>query len=348
VDSVGTGLILVSSGFVWFIGKVIERSGVSFTVKLPDFGEVVVKDLDTLLAAPPEVRRDIVVGYMNFSGAPRLLIGGFMIVILMTVSWLILARVAIQRRFQLIGVVVLRSLALAVVPWMLPDPVIDVMDLGASELARLLGPWTSVFWSIATDVVRVMRPFLGIVWYHSTRIPQFEFELRPDPPKLSGLFFTSLLSLTRRSTLKVVEALNDIRLPEFISNVYEPPTLDSVGRAYQLLVDVGFPVNQQFLDDLKGAVNDPTASSYLAEHGSWKKWFLGSVSTKLGYNKLKVAKHSWLPDNFFEVFPGYLHVASWNAEEPEVRSTSRYWTGNETSEIPGGAAPLEDDIWEAV
>nr|WOK44148.1 MAG: RNA-dependent RNA polymerase [Heterobasidion parviporum fusarivirus 1] len=347
-QNVAAAWLIFSDGLIRFIGLVVHRSGVSFEYTSADGTAHKVVDTDTLFLAPPHVRRDIILGYVTFSGLPRLVAGTFFLSCTLGVTFFLTLQVRLRSRVALLPLALLRCLGFATIPWVITDPVLDIIDGGWAILMESSWPILTTGVEQGYAWIRFLYPLLGWVWLHSTRVPLASVTDTPEKPRLSQLFFTRALTLTRRSTLRLVERLNQVRLPEFISNVYEPPTIESITRAYQMLEDVGFPVNQTFLEEMLAGGNDPDHSSYLSEHGSWKKWFLGATSLKLGYNKLQVRTHSWLPESFYEMFPGYLHVASWNAEEPEIKSTSRYWTSNETQKLPGGPVELEDDLWAAV
>lgn len=346
--NVAAAWLIFSDGLIKFIGLVIQRSGVSFEYTEAGGTANRVVDTDTLLRAPPHVRRDIILGYVTFSGLPRLVAGAFFLSCTFGVSFFVTLQVRLRSRVALLPLALLRCFGFATIPWIITDPVLDIIDSGWSILMEATWPVFATSVEHGYAWIRFLHPLLGWVWIHSTRVPLATVVDSPEKPRLSQLFFTRALTLTRRSALRLVERLNQVRLPEFVSNVYEPPSIESITRAYQVLEDVGFPVNQTFLEEMLAGGNDPDHSSYLSEHGSWKKWFLGATSLKLGYNKLQVRTHSWLPESFYEMFPGYLHVASWNGEEPEVRSTSRYWTSNETQKLKGGPVELEDDLWAAV
>lgn len=339
----------VSTGTLWLLGRIIEKHGLEFNYVDADGKAACVNGVDTLYEAPPHVRRDILMSYASLFGVGRFLLGLGVVVSLLLLSTILAIAGSGRRRIYLVFSVCVRGLALATIPWMVPDAWIDVYSEALFRLEFLWGPFWVVVREDGYKWVRFFWAILGWVHTMSTRV-SLDIAVPAERPRISALFFEHALSLTRRSVLKFVEAANDVRLPEFVSNVYEPPSIESITRAYELLADVGFPVTRQTLDTLTNLGEaDVSTSSYLAEHGSWRKWFLGRINLGLGYPRLKVSTHPWLPKNFYEAFPGYLHVASWTGEEPEVRSTARYWTGNEAQEIPnGGQEPLVDDLWEAV
>nr|UJT31800.1 RNA-dependent RNA polymerase [Phlebiopsis gigantea fusarivirus 1] len=165
--------------------------------------------------------------------------------------------------------------------------------------------------------------------------------------RLNQLFVLSYVNMTRRSVLRVVEYLDGIRLPEMVQAAYNPPDLDSVRSTYVTLQDMGFPVDQTFIDSLER----PEGSAYLAEWGSWKRWFFGQSNFALGYRNVKVALHSWLAPDFFPDIPGYIHSTQFTGIVEEITSTARYWTGNELDQLPTddfGLDELVEDVWEGV
>lgn len=170
-----------------------------------------------------------------------------------------------------------------------------------------------------------------------------------DAVHVSQIYVRTFISLTRRSVLKFIERLDNIRLPEMVQASYSPPDLESIRSTYVTLQGVGFPVQQSFIDSLSA----PEGSSYLSEWGSFKNWMIGTSNFSLGFRDITVGVHKWLPANFFPEVPGYIHTTTFTGVPEEIKSTARYWTGNHTlNEYPDGDPQsfdkMVDDLWEVV
>lgn len=216
------------------------------------------------------------------------------------------------------------------VAFLLPDFIFDLVDVGIVHGLALFRQ----FWP---EINRYLR-MIGISAIYGVRYAEI---LHDEPlrggmdlselPKLNQLFVRTWVSLVRRSILRTVEYLDKVRLPEMIQAAYKPPSLDSVRSTYAFLQDIGFPVDQTFIDSL----TRPEASSYLAEWGSWKNWLIGTSNYGLGFRNVKVGLRKWLPSDFFPEIQGYLHTTGFTGIAEEIRSTARYWNGNHTLTMEG-------------
>nr|WPR17081.1 MAG: RNA-dependent RNA polymerase [Moss fusarivirus] len=169
--------------------------------------------------------------------------------------------------------------------------------------------------------------------------PPNNFAGGADFKNISSVFVQSWVNFTRKTVFKFVAALDNVKLPEYIQRSYKAPTLDSVRNTYRFLGEIGFPVDQTFIDSLER----PEQSSYLAEWGSYKEWLLGTSNFSLGFRDVKVAPHSWATSLATSEFPGYIHSATFTGVAEEILSTARYFTGNhEIKEIDGFEETLED------
>lgn len=223
--------------------------------------------------------------------------------------------------------------------FLIPDFFFDLMDVG---LAHATPIWLQMW----PEINRYLR-MLGISALYGVRYIEL---LHDEPmkggmdlselPKLNQLFVRTWVSMVRRSVLKTIERLDNIRLPEMIQAAYRPPSLDSIRSTYAFLQDIGFPVDQTFIDSL----TRPEASSYLAEWGSWKNWLLGTSNFGLGFRDVKVGLRKWLPADFFPEIQGYVHTTSFTGIAEEIRSTARYWNGNHEIDMEEEAleATIED------
>jgi len=87
----------------------------------------------------------------------------------------------------------------------------------------------------------------------------------------------------------------------------------------------------------------------LAEWGSWRNWLIGTSSFKLGFSNVKVGLRNFLPYDFFPHIEGYKYTTGFTGVAEEIKSTARYWTGNDkiTMETEDFEI-LVEDTWEAV
>jgi len=164
-------------------------------------------------------------------------------------------------------------------------------------------------------------------------------------PTISGIFQVKIVNKTRKALVRFHEMLNDFRLPEMVSGAYRPPSMESMSRTYQTLGDMGFSVLPGFIDSFG---SEAVTDGYLEEHASWRKFFMGNTSFALGFRKLKTAFPPWLGLNtIFPQWPGYIHSSTFTGVLEELRSTARYWTGNEDKIISDSEFDdVLDGLWE--
>jgi len=166
-----------------------------------------------------------------------------------------------------------------------------------------------------------------------------------DTAKISSLFKVGWLGLSRRILLRLVITLDDFRLPEFIQAQYKSPTPDTIRESYKILQDLGFPIDDSFID----SIQDPGSSSYLREWGDLRQQLLGTSNFSLGFNNLGLAIRPWFQTlqswrSFFPEVAGYIHSSSFTGVKEEISSTSRYWTG---SHLDSMSDTLFEDVVEA-
>lgn len=338
-----------SKGFQWFVANLVERSTADFHGRDALGKPLLVHDKDSFFRADRSTRRDIMVSYMQAAALPRVFFTGSIIVFLLLINLSFGTVRVFRNRIGALFSHVLSAFTFALIPFLVPETWLDMIDLGISTVIPLCGPAWEFIKTWAYGLVRIGHPVLGWVALSASMVPRLDKSKNDEnQPNLSPVFFKATLALTRKSVLKLTERLNGVRLPEFTSDLYNPPTVDSVTRAYNMLVEAGFPVNQTFLDQLTAGAQEGVEDSYLQQHGSWRRWFLGRTSIGMGYPKVGVMIHPWVPDNWYEWMPGYKHVAGWNGEEPEVRATARYWTGNHLNRAKMDFDGLVDDMWHAV
>jgi len=137
--------------------------------------------------------------------------------------------------------------------------------------------------------------------------------------------------------------MDSFRLPEFIQAAYKPPDLESIRSTYVVMKEMGFPVDQSFIDSL----TRPESSAYLAEWGSWKNWLMGTSNFALGFRTVKTTLRSWLPSDFYPEIPGYIHSATFTGVAEEITSTARYFTGNTLDDMEEFDI-LAEDLYQSV
>jgi len=227
-----------------------------------------------------------------------------------------------------------RAIFLATIPFLIPDLFYDIAFTG---LAYSYIYFVNILGFSWDDSYKVLR-FMGLAgafrghYLDGTLGPEADEALLRggfDQARLSTVFIRSWVSMTRRSVLRFVETLEQLTLPEMIQAAYKPATIDSIRATYVTLREIGFPVQQSFIDSFTG----PESSAYLAEWGSWRNWLLGTSNFALGFRKAKVGVHKWLEIgsdilNFHPEVPGNIHTTTYTGPEPEIRSTARYWTNN--------------------
>lgn len=148
--------------------------------------------------------------------------------------------------------------------------------------------------------------------------------LKHEDIKNLNIYKNNWVSLTRNAVKKFVMRLDSFRLPEFIQAQYKSPTPQSLRSSYQFLLDMGFPLDQGFIDSIRA----PNDSDYLSEWASYRQWLLANSNFKMGLPKIRAGFDFLLNSFGFENIPGFIHTINFTGKEPEIRSTSRYWTPN--------------------
>jgi hypothetical protein len=244
-----------------------------------------------------------------------------------------------------IPVRICRALFYASLVFLIPDTVLDLSVVACTTGFKVLmsthGDWVRE--------VRGLFRMLGLTaMFGVTYLRKQDIEALAggskysEEPRVSQLFVKTWVSLTRKAVLRFVEKLDSFRLPEFIQSQYRPPSLDSIRSTYQMMADIGFPVDQSFID----SIDRPESSAYLSEWGSWKNWLLGSSNFALGFRG-KTTIPNFLGSFFPEVVAG-VHTSLYTSPQAEIKSTARYWNGNHLIKFPGDWEKMVDDLYEAV
>nr|UYO08507.1 RNA-dependent RNA polymerase [Lentinula edodes partitivirus 2] len=244
-------------------------------------------------------------------------------------------------------VVFFECIILMFIPWLIPDVAYDFVTYGFYKFLELLVHPKFDLWIEVKKWLRFagLGSFVGMSYLSGPLEGQLQGGLDVES-RLSQIFVLSWVSMTRRSVLKFVELMDQVRLPEMVQASYNPPSLDSIRSTYVSLQGMGFPVDQSFIESLER----PESSSYLAEWGSWRNWMIGTSNFKLGFRSVATTLHSWLPANFFPEVPGYIHSATFTGVVEEITATARYWTGNDLKSLPDGSDldELVEDVWTGV
>lgn len=127
-----------------------------------------------------------------------------------------------------------------------------------------------------------------------------------------------LVHTLRTKVVKVVRAVEDLRLPEAIRTMYRPPTKERIQETLDLLNDLGLPVNVKLVNEHVAAKRKQWQGyEHLIITGSTYMIPLRNFATYVGYEL----------ENFNSYKePGFVHTASYTTPEAEVRSTARYFT----------------------
>lgn len=233
----------------------------------------------------------------------------------------------------------------ALTPWMIPDGAFDLMGLLLTNFYTVFSKDLPTFVQFSKQLLR----FLGVfqiegLYYLSSDNPKLDLPKGgADKFRFSKLYLVKTIRITRKAVLKGVERLNDFRLPEMISASYKPPSLQSIGRTYVDMEGLGFNTLPGFIDSL----GDPADSQYLADWGSWKeKWRLGSTNFRLGFRKWALTSLPFFDGSiFFPDVVGDRHTSAFTGPEEELRSTARYWSGNDKNEEDQHFGDVLDGLW---
>jgi len=249
---------------------------------------------------------------------------------------------------------VVRALAWSLIPFMIPDEIIDLFATTFTYLVIKLD--RSNFFGIVRGIFKLVK-IVPVGFWNFLALPDEEVdditEVTVDHGALRGgrsgdlssVFLIKTPNLLRKWTLRTVTALNDFRLPEFISAQYKAPTVASISRTYQDLAGLGLSALPGFVDSL----GDEAEATYLAEHADLLQWFLGSSNYRLGFRALKTAYHSWSPLDFRPEWIGNRHSSTFTGLWEEIRSTARYWTGNHKTTLEKhDFDDVLDGLWEGV
>lgn len=267
---------------------------------------------------------------------------------LFTAIWYIFVMVKdrVISRILAVPVRIAESIMLFLACFIVPDLFIEILYFGFFNFYKLIRP-------LLVDLHRYFRMLkismvYGVLWLETGQDAQSAPVGGADYAKftrLNGLFVRTWVNMTRRSVIKFIEYLDTMRVPEMAQAAYKPPSLQSLRSTYVFLNEIGFPVDQNFIDSL----DRPEASSYLTEWGSWRNWLAGTSDFKLGFHKVAVGVRNLLPHDFFPEVKGYLYTTGFTGVAEEIRSTARYWTGNQSVTLDDEEFDaLVDDTWFAV
>jgi len=249
---------------------------------------------------------------------------------------------------------ILRAIAWSLLPFFIPDEVIDLFAASFTVIVTRL-KW-SHFFSFVRGILKLWKivpvgifNFLSLPDVDEDEITEVVVQhgaLRGGRSgDFSSLFLVKTPYLLRKWTLRTVTALNDFRLPEFISSQYKAPTIQSISRTYQDLAGLGLSALPGFADSL----GEDSQETYLADHADLLQWFLGSSNYRLGFRALKTAYHSWAPLGFRPEWIGNRHASTFTGVFEEIRSTWRYWTGNHKTTLEAhDFEDVLDGLWEGV
>lgn len=204
----------------------------------------------------------------------------------------------------------------------IPDVFFYVEELALSFLwAYLKGALTSSF---IIDVSRLigLSVFIGVSFDDGDEPIPAAGPTDKMRPKLHTVYIRKWLTLTRRTVLRTITRLDNVRLPEIIQAAYRPPTLDSIRASYAFLADAGLTNVQAEMVD-----TDSISEEYLAAWGSYKRWLLGVSSLRLGYGFNIVSPRSWLPADFFPEIEPNVWSTTFTSWAREIKSFSRYYSG---------------------
>jgi hypothetical protein len=231
----------------------------------------------------------------------------------------------------------------AIVPFLLPSTIFDVICSGY-VYAYIWFDSAHPDWF--ADLCRWSRllqvsALTGVAYMNTDDLTIYRGGFEGE--RISQLFKRQWVSLTRRTIIRFVESLESLRLPEMIQAAYKPPDLESIRSTYVTLKDMGFPVDQTFID----SIDRPESSAYLAEWGSFKNYLMGTSNFSLGFRDVKTALRKWLPADFYPEIPGYIHSATFTGVSEEITSTARYFTGNKLDDIEE-FDELAEDLYQSV
>jgi hypothetical protein len=163
--------------------------------------------------------------------------------------------------------------------------------------------------------------------------------------KLPGNFGQRRVNILRAQVKRLVFALDNFRLPEFLQAQYRSPTPASIKETYRKLRDLGFPIDNEFIESIRA----PSDDAYLAEWSSLRQHIRATTDFKFNIPRFKVELAQELRDFGFPGIPGYIHTSTYTDEDAEVRSTLRYFTDNNNVNLPDGdIVDIIEAAWDHV
>lgn len=253
---------------------------------------------------------------------------------------------------RMAGLYVSRVLKLLLFIWLLPEPLLVIAVGLVSKYSLYFKAWA--------DNYAQLDQFIDSAVYFARRlgIAAF-FALAPDAEELVGAPLAQTfvgpaklryLARIRVTAIRVSRFLDDFKLPEFVMAQWQAPTVSSVKHTYETLRDLGWPVEQEFID----SINLPSDDAYLAANASLATRVVASTNFVFGILRRAVGSppemDNWVaPGTIFADIQGYFHTSVYTDSEAEMVSTSRYWTGNNPDPLPETEVrALIDDVWMLV
>lgn len=204
---------------------------------------------------------------------------------------------------------------------------------------------------VTPQMTVAIKGFLAGLWSLSIPEERLEEFSQLAFPKMNKFDRYKTLNLFRVSAIRVVRRLDDFKLPEFIQAQWMSPDPDMLKGTYQTLLDIGWPgIDQEYIDSIK-EIGD---SAYLGEWASANTHLLAYTNFVVPLLRKKVGvpaeMSNWSGILWaFGQVPGYFHTAGYNSVEAEIRSTARYWTGNNPPPFSEDEAlDLIDGAWAGV
>lgn len=228
----------------------------------------------------------------------------------------------------------------------LPEPLL-IFLVGFSHEQML---WLKAYLDNMTfPAFETLSRLLGIAIYIGMA-PNLDSAMAPLEGPSSTPIRMRLAKTLKVSSIRVGRFFDDLHIPEFVEAQWMSPDVDSIRASYQRLKDIGWPVDQEFIDSITDISDDP----YLMQHASLftraeavTNFVIDLVRVKL---EVPPEMSNWNITAFgFSEFAGYLHSFGWNSVNAELDSTARYWTGN--FQVPFSSKEsreLLDDVWHVV